>query len=256
MRYCRSVEKVWPLKAPESGVKGKLRFDDIAARRCNMKRRRPSKQMGDEGTRREGRSGREFPEPNGDGSLSSWGLRGLLGFGAHPIGISDEQLKLYESWGLIKRADDGRWSPDAVGLVREIHAVAKRRRRLLPMPRRVIYLRGNFFRFPVPPPTVVRAFQEMPLLRAGDRKMRAFVKERARRLEAIPQREWALLLRRPEVARSLEPRIYGYYRWTRDFYGVGATVRKLEDPIPFEERIYLFAVLDALTIARRQTRTS
>ncbi len=102
-------------------------------------------------------------------SCSEWGLR--EGAAARGSPVSHAQFKSYVGWGLIAAPDEfGRWPADAIdGLV----DVRRLEPTLRPLARRVLYLRSDYLRFPVPAEYVRRAMLSLlPKITAPVRKMK------------------------------------------------------------------------------------
>ncbi|MGC8669490.1 MAG: hypothetical protein ACP5VE_15390 [Chthonomonadales bacterium] len=85
--------------------------------------------------------------------------------------ISHKQFQLYRQWGLIPEPNaEGRWEEDVARRLVEIRRAEKECRSL---PRRVILLRKDFTRFPVPTAIVVKAMLEItPTIVSPARKMK------------------------------------------------------------------------------------
>jgi hypothetical protein len=194
---------------------------------------------------------------------SEWRVREEAGGRGYPT--SHEQFELYVGWGLLFPTPHGRWpvwTVDRLVEIRQAESVAR------PMPRRVVRLRGNYQKFPVPPRLVQRAMVEMVgprSIKAPKRKLRQintainkvlgkaavaanppvgrspFPPVPAAWLNPHPS-EWQRILRAPWGEQFLETRVAFQYH-TNDSYGVmGADVWPSEHQIPFEERILLLTV--------------
>lgn len=183
---------------------------------------------------------------------SAWALRQRLA--ERDYGVSDRQLEVFESWGLIDRGADG-YPAITVERVVEILEAANEARQL---PRRVVRLRADYHAFPVPAQHVQRAFVELaPTIRAPAKKMRAVedawtlmaaraagraALRRRRRLPAAA--EWAHILKRIPPER--------FELWVAGWYSLASTVLPAYardagmdlERMPIEERVVIVAVLN------------
>src|SRR5438132_1309070 len=77
--------------------------------------------------------------------LSEWKLRQEAE--ALGVRVTGQQFRRYQEWGLIPDSVDGGWTAETVGRLVEIRKLGKQIRSL---PRRVVFLRRDYARFPVP----------------------------------------------------------------------------------------------------------
>src|SRR3954451_13790328 len=98
--------------------------------------------------------------------LSGWRVRQRVESAGY--GVSDDQLDQFTEWGLLRRDAPG-YQADAAERVIEILEASQT---AWSLPRRVVRLRGDFTRFPVPAGPLQRAFAELaPTIKAPIRKM-------------------------------------------------------------------------------------
>ncbi len=177
--------------------------------------------------------------------------------------MSAAQIDLYERWGLIHREPDGSWPvEDTVERIRRIHEVAEQDKRLLPLPRRTVYLRAtnDHLLFDIPNTKIADALLGMPEIRfsyqklqrvhaayarMGDRARGSGRQHGAKGRRARPwlprQSQWRPLLQEEFKRGALQNRVTGFFHWDRLFPIYGSDLRD----IPAEERIYLIAIVDA-----------
>lgn len=198
------------------------------------------------------------PETSSALSLSGWAIRQRLEEQGHSV--SDTQLDEFVRWGLLRRDENG-YAPKSDERAIEILEAAREARSL---PRRVVFLRGDFLRFPVPTeplqrafvefaPTIKRPIRKMQQLEAAWRWMGARSRHEVklpRRRGRLPQaRKWADMLRtvRPEVFESW---VVSWYYLGRDVLpAFGREIGLDLLVIPLEERVLIAAVLDQWTRA-------
>lgn len=191
--------------------------------------------------------------------MSTWHLRERLE-AESGIWVKPTQLDSYRKWGLISRRSDKRWDPQVVGQVTTIHRVAAEEPRLLSLPRRVVYLRGDYLSFPVPDGTVREAIVAMLPIRAGYRKIRRVntVFNRwadYRRGAVVPVKrpgwkpprppQWTTLLTDPRRIPVIEMHFVGIFFWLRVMQDLGESIGYDLDDIPFEERVLLLTLINA-----------
>lgn len=170
--------------------------------------------------------------------------------------MSDAQLRRFAIWGLLDRSDAG-YGPEAPDRVLDILEAEPGARSLA---RRVVHLRGDYTKFPVPADPLRRAMISLaPTIRRPVRKLRsverawaAMASRSSRRPPAtrparLPGvRQWAGLLRALPVG-IYEVRATGWYTLARDVLPLFGREAKVDlEAIPLEERVVMVAVLDAL----------
>ncbi len=169
--------------------------------------------------------------------------------------MSDAQLRRFVASGLLERSDGGYLpdAPDRVLDILEAESVARS------LSRRVVHLRGDYTKFPVPAASLRKAMIELaPTIRRPIRKLRlverawsAMASRSSRRRPLTRPSRLPALERWPEFLQSMpvatyDARATGWYTLAHDvlpFFG-----REVEvdlDAIPLEERVVMVAVLDA-----------
>jgi hypothetical protein len=185
--------------------------------------------------------------------MTGWAVRRELSNRGHEV--SNEQLKLIAAWGLLS-ASSGRYAPDSVD---RAAAVLEAEPQARPLFRRVVLLRGDFLRFPVPIEPLRRALIRLaPTIRRPMRKLRqverawaVMVARLSGRALAPPRRllpasQWAEHIDSVPVE-TAAGRVAGWYAWARDILPAYAKEIDLDlSKIPLEERVLMTALLDTL----------
>ena len=187
--------------------------------------------------------------------MSGWALR-LYAEDTYGRTVSDEQLDEFADWGLLERQGAG-YAP---GSEARLIAILKAGRQARLLPRRVLRLRANHDRFPVPAEPLRRAMVKLaPTIARPMRKLARVEAARAAFAQTIGQRAAVRPRRLPSVSTWGE--LIGaaplgvFDSWATGWYQLASAVlpvylkdtpHELKD-LPIEEQVVLLAVLDLST---------
>lgn len=193
--------------------------------------------------------------PGSSVGISGWALR-LYVEDRYGRTVSDEQLDEFADWGLLERQGAG-YAPGSKERLIAILAAGAEARLL---PRRVLRLRANHDRFPVPAEPLLRAMVKLaPTIRRPMRKLARVEAARAAFAQVIGQRAAARTRRLPQGStwgELLASAPLGVFdSWATGWYQLASAVLPVYlkgtphalDDLPIEEQVVLLAVLDLST---------
>jgi len=205
--------------------------------------------------------------------ISGWALR-QQALDDHEIHLSCKQLDRFVEWGLLEPPQEGGWPREAIERIVKIHEVAATDSHLIPMARRVVFLRASdYWHFPVPAPLVRRALAKFGKVDAPYRKLRrtyavlgrftTYMASQGGEMSSNPDlprdwrlpraAQWPVLLGDPSLGDQIEARLDGYFHWNALHQDMGEQIHYDLQDIALEERILLLAVIDASqTLAMRE----
>jgi hypothetical protein len=188
--------------------------------------------------------------------LTRWAIRAELS--ARGREVSDAQLKRFDSFGLLPHVDGGfaTNSPDLVAEILKSESIGRS------LPRRVVFLRGDYLRFPVPAEALRRALIELagtipqPIRKlrklelAWDAMARRGTARRRSRSDHVPvSSSWPDILATVPVT-QVDMRATSWYHLARDVLPMfGREVNIDLTQIPLEERVVMVALLDTIGAA-------
>ena len=164
--------------------------------------------------------------------------------------VTSAQYGAFAAAGLVASPDSDHRIPGSV--VNQLVAAKRAASYARPLARRVVFLRGNFLLFPVPPDRLQQALITLvPLVRQPALKLARIARHgksperhRLRHSRRPAVKEWSDLIAAVEPSR-IEAWTMGWYAMAREFIPsyYAPAVSPIDD-IPLEEQVLCLAILD------------